>query len=268
VSVSAFALAGEDQTAYVVTTDNRLLAFDVDAPETLLFQYDVTGLQNDEMVVGIDIRPANGELNALSSASRLYTIDPSSGEASAVGEPFTPALDGTSFGFDFNPTVDRIRVVSNTGQNLRLNPDTGAVGTNPDTGAPTIDGDLAYADDDANAGRQPAAVGAGYTNSVADATSTELYVIDARQAVLALQDPPNDGILNTVGDLGMTPTNMVGFDIAPSGEAYAVISGDSGMLPDTGIEHFSINVALMAAFGMLIVAFGLRTALAVHARRA
>ena len=40
---------------------------------------------------------------------------------------FTPALSGTAFGFDFNPTVDRIRVVSDTGQNLRLNPDTGAV---------------------------------------------------------------------------------------------------------------------------------------------
>ena len=123
--------------------------------------------------------------------------------ATAVGAAIDPALESPAFGFDFNPTVDRIRVGASTGQNLRLNPDTGAIGTNPDTGAPTIDGKLTFADGDANVGVAPKVVGAAYTNSVAGATRTQLYVVDATTGSLAIQMPPNDGILNTVGSLGV-----------------------------------------------------------------
>ena len=92
----------------------------------------------------------------------MYTIDPVTGAAVAIGAaPFTPALDGTEFGVDFNPQVDRLRVVSNTGQNLRINPDTGAVvPTGPDK-------PLMFASNDRNAGTSPNVVGAAYTNNFA-----------------------------------------------------------------------------------------------------
>ena len=88
----------------------------------------ITGLQPGESVLAIDVRPATGQLYALGSTSRLYIIDVVTGAARQVGTgTFARACSAASFGFDFNPTVDRIRVVSDTEQNLRLNPDTGAV---------------------------------------------------------------------------------------------------------------------------------------------
>ncbi len=165
--------------------------------------------------MGLDVRPANRQLYALSSVSRLYTIDVGTATATAVGTaPFVPALDGSSFGFDFNPMVDRIRVVSVTRQNLRLNPDTGANAA--------VDGRVAYAAGDGGAGRTPIIVGSAYNNPVANATVTELYGIDVGRDVLVEQDPPNPGTLVTQGALGVNATSPVGYDIAPaSGLGYA-----------------------------------------------
>ena len=90
---------------------------------------------------------------------------------------------------NFNPQADRLRVVSKAGQNLRLNPDTGAAAGNE------ADGPLAYATQppaDANAGKQPGVTGAAYTNNVARTTSTVLYDVDTTQDVLAIQNPPNN----------------------------------------------------------------------------
>jgi hypothetical protein len=105
----------------------NLVSFDSSEPGNLLSGIFVTGLQPNETILGIDIRPATRQLYALGSTSRLYTLNPATGAATAVGAPFTPALNGFNFGFDFNPTIDRIRVVSDVNKNLVLNPDTGAV---------------------------------------------------------------------------------------------------------------------------------------------
>ncbi len=118
-------------------------------------------------------------------------------------------LSGETFGFDFNPTVDRIRVVSNTGQNLRLHPDLGTVAV--------TDGML-------NPGT-PSVSAAAYTNSFAQSTTTQLYVIDSSNNNLYLQSPPNDGTLVLVGNLGITTNAMNGFDIGgTSNEAIALLS--------------------------------------------
>ena len=211
-------------TAYAITASNQLVGFDQNSPGQVSSSVPVTGLASGEVLLGIDFRPATGQLYALGSASQVYVVDTATGVATAVGGPFAPALEGTAFGFDFNPTVDRIRVVSDTGQNLRLNPETGAVGTDPATGAATIDGRLAYASGDANAGAQPGVVGAAYTNNFAGATTTVLYDIDANLGVLATQEPPNDGVLNTVGALGFGTNYLVGFDIAAGdGRALAAL---------------------------------------------
>ena len=111
-----------------LTSANALLVFDSKTPGTATAPVPVTGLAQGETLHGITFRPRNNQLIGLGSSSRLYTINPATGAATAIGPgPFTPALAGTVFGFDFNPTVDRIRVVSDTGQNLRMHPDTGAV---------------------------------------------------------------------------------------------------------------------------------------------
>jgi hypothetical protein len=201
---------------YATTTSNRLVQFSAANPCLITSEQHITGLQDGESILGIDFRPATRQLYGLGS-SRLYVIDPATAIATAVGAaPFTPALEGSSFGFDFNPTVDRIRIVSNTGQSLRAHPDTGAV--------VAVDGRLAYAATDINAGSQPGVSGAAYTNPDTDpATGTTLYDIDATLDILATQNPPNAGALNTVGSLGLDTNDLVGFDINAAGAAYAAL---------------------------------------------
>ncbi len=153
----------------------------------------------------------------LGSTSRLYRIDVATGAATVIGTaPFVPPLAGSSFGFDFNPTVDRIRLTSDTRQNLRLNPDTGVTAA--------VDGPLTYATGDAGAAATPRIVGSGYTNSVAGATTTQLFGLDAGRDALVLQNPPNNGTLVTVGSLGIDIGDSTGFDIsAVDGIAYAAV---------------------------------------------
>lgn len=197
------------EPAYALNGRNVLLRFDTNTPGFTDATQIIRGLQPGESLLAIDFRPANGALYGLGSHSRLYTIDPATGQATAIGTgPFTPALEGTEFGFDFNPTVDRIRIVSNTGQNLRVHPDTGAVAA--------VDGRL-------NAENLPdfKITGAAYTNSVAGATTTALYVIDAEQRALVLQTPPNDGKLGRVGMMNIDMSEVAGFDISPrTGAAF------------------------------------------------
>lgn len=212
--------ANGPSSLYALTVDSRLRQFSPFAPAVIGHEVEITGLAAGERLVGIDVRPATDQLFGIADSSTIYVIDPMSGQATPVGTAFAPVIDGNLLGFDFNPTADRIRVVDDAGQNLRLNPETGMIGKNADTGAPTIDGFTSYADGDANAGARPILSGAGYTNSVAGAESTRLYVIDTAQDTLAIQDPPNDGVLWTVGSLGTRFDGPVGFDIAASGLAY------------------------------------------------
>jgi hypothetical protein len=199
-----------------VDAQNRLVTFDGGSP-TFVVRNPITGLQTGEQVVGLDVRPAGRQLFAVGSTSRLYRIDPASGAATAVAAtPFAPPLAGTSFGFDFNPTVDRIRLTADSGQNLRLHPDTGATAA--------VDGPLAYAAGGPGAGTTPRIVASAYTNSVPGATTTQLFNLDAARDALVLQNPPNNGTLVNVGSLGIDVGDNTGFDIsAVDGVAYAAV---------------------------------------------
>ena len=107
--------------AYAIDLSNQLVIFNPEDPTTIV-KKPISGLQTDEMILGIDMRPATGQLFALGSSSRLYVLNMANGAAAAVSmTAFTPALSGASFAFDFNPTVDRIRIISNTGQKFRAN---------------------------------------------------------------------------------------------------------------------------------------------------
>ena len=194
--------------AYAIDNSNALQIFDPNKPEPVTKA--ITGLQTGEGILGIDFRPMNGQLYALGSSSRIYTINLGTGAATQVGTGTlsTPLL-GTEFGFDFNPTVDRIRVVSDLGQNLRLNP---------------VDGSVAAVDGVINPG-VPALSSAAYTDNFAGATTTSLFVIDHNTDKLYLQNPPNAGTLMEKGSLGINITSANGFDIgSASQKAYLVAS--------------------------------------------
>ncbi|HET6670355.1 MAG TPA: DUF4394 domain-containing protein, partial [Pyrinomonadaceae bacterium] len=210
------------ELVYALTTGNSLISFDSVAPGSILSSVTITGLQAGENVLGIDFRPVTRQLYALGSTSRLYTINLTTGVATIVGAQFTPALVGTAFGFDFNPTVDRIRVTSNSDQNLRLNPNNGTVAG--------VDNTIVYIAGDPNAGFDPSAVGSAYTNNFVGATTTTLYDIDSNQDTLVIQNPPNNGTLNTVGPLGFDTSELVGFDISRvSSTAFASLTAPAAV---------------------------------------
>ncbi len=209
------ATGASGRSIFGIDGTNSLIVFSSNRPETITRRVVVSGLSAGEQVLGIDFRPVDGRLFAIGSSSRIYTLDTLSGAATAVGSAFTPALSGVALGFGFNPVVDRIRVHTDAGQDLRLLPTTGAVAA--------VDAVLAYRTGDAGFGIAPAIGGTAYTNSVAGATSTELYAIDATRDVLVELANPNDGQLTTVGPLGVNTDTSIGFDIG-GGEAYATLT--------------------------------------------
>jgi hypothetical protein len=203
-----------DQTFQALSDNNQLYQFNANNVTTAPTAVAITGLQAGERILSVDYRPATGQLYGLGSTSRLYIINPTTGVARAVGAgAFSPAISGTAATIDFNPTVDRLRLVSSTGQNLRLNPETGAV--------MTTDGNINGA-----AGAAISAV--AYTNPTAGASSTVLYDIDPTTDKLYRQDPPNDGTLVAIGDLGVNATGLAGFDIAATdNNAFAALTVDN-----------------------------------------
>ncbi len=231
VLATASALA---QSGVALVNGNALLNFNVGTAPTGN-PVAVTGLGAGETLVGLDYRPANRTLVGLTSGARLVVLNPATGVATALATLNQP-LTGTGFGVDFNPVPDRLRVVTNTGLNYRINVDTGAV---------TVDGFIRYAPTDPGAALSvtPRVSGAGYTNSTATRVpaTTALYLIDVGRDVLVLQNPPNDGVLVTVGALGVDATGVAGLDIFAPNLAYAslVVGGQTGL--------YSINLTTGAA---------------------
>jgi len=196
------ATARADDTRFLGLTDgNVLLGFAVADPGRV-GRLEVKGVRGT--LVGIDCRASDGRLYGLGTTYDLYTIDPTSGVATAVSTLTIPFDGGARAGIDFNPQADRLRLVAASGQNLRVNVTMGA------TAADTV---LAYAPGDRNHGRRPGVTAAAYTNNRPGAATTRLFDLDAELDVLALQEPPNDGRLVTVGPLGVDVGSRAGFDV-------------------------------------------------------
>lgn len=209
------------------TNGSSITRFDSNSPNSTT-TVPLSGLQSGETLVGIDIRPSNGLLYGVGSSSRVYTINPLTGTVTQVGSgAFSPTLNGTSFGTDFNPVPDRLRQVSNTEQNLRINPNDAS----------------AMADTALNPAGNIVAV--AYSNNFVGAVSTVLYGIDSAAGTLVtISNPNSGGPIMTVGSLGLG-TNLnenIGFDISGlSGVAFASIT--TGGLS----RLYTINLATGAA---------------------
>ncbi len=197
----------DDRTFLATDTAGNLLSFSSDNPRKTRSKR-ITGLPAMVTIKGIDFRPASGDLYALGSDRVVYRLNPRTAIAVPEGKTFdlSPSvLSGTVNGFDFNPTVDKIRVTSDAGDNLRLNPDDGTL--------LSVDTKLSPA------GVQ--VVGSAYTNSSFTAfatrpTVTELYAFDigASPDRLWIQRPANAGTLIMPLSTGLELGANVGFDIA------------------------------------------------------
>jgi hypothetical protein len=194
---------GPDRVLYATTNQNQLISFNARNPDRIRNIQAITGLASGVTLRGIDFRPATGDLYGVGSDSVVYRVNPRTGIAVAEGPAFTPGLTGRFLGVDFNPTVDKIRVTNEAGQNLRLNVDEGTVLSQ---------------DQNINPG-MPQVVGSAYTNSSFTATkpaATTLYAVDAATDRLFIQNPPNNGTLTMGQRLGIDVGPNVGFDIAGS----------------------------------------------------
>lgn len=171
---------------------------------------------NEGRLLGIDVRPADGLLYGVFDDGTIVTIDPQSGEATDVSTMSTTLGEGVRATVDFNPAADRLRVMGDDGTSLRVDVDTGET---------TEDGSHSYAEDE----RTPNVIAGAYTNSYDGTETTQLFNIDAEAGWLVLQDPPNDGVLNPVGEIGIE-VSEVGFDILSDGEGGNdawLLSGDT-----------------------------------------
>ncbi len=212
VAVCAPAAAAAD-TIFGLTANNRIVTFNAATPGTTLSDRAITGLAPGDQLLGIDRRPVDRMLYALGSSGNLYRLtNGSSGYVASNLGALSTALTGSSHGFDFNPTVDRLRVVSDANQNLRINPNTMPPGTIVDS-ALTLNG-LAPFD----------LLAVAYTNSIAGATSTMLFGIDARSGGLVRSTNANAGTYVSTNPMGMAYQSLglpldnaqkLGFDITP-----------------------------------------------------
>jgi hypothetical protein len=224
--------SGPELTIMGLTADQRLVRFQECLPGRLQEAGRVSGLQApDNALVGIDFRVQDGQLYGLGNGGGVYTLNVNTAQATFVNALTVP-LAGTSFGVDFNPAANALRIISDAGQNLRL-PFAGATAgqTQTDTvlnfaGPPVVTPATGLS-------------GAAYTNNDLDAsTGTTLFNIDASSNQVFIQSPPNAGALVPVGQLTVDPDTAVGFDIysrlqdgvaiTNSGFASLVVGGVNG----------------------------------------
>ena len=234
-----------------LTSDQRLLCFTRRGADRARTIGTVSNLQTDTALVGVDYRPANGLLYGVGNQGGIYTLDVTTAQATLVTRT-NVALNGTSFGTDFNPAADRLRIVSDTGQNLRVNLADGST---------TVDGTLNY-----TAGTPTAGVtGAAYTNNDADPnTGTTLFDFDSVLDQVAVQSPPNNGSLVATGKFGVDSGPEIGADIysvvkngtTVENHAFvAVRSGSTSWFAE--VDLFTGRVANRDAFDAANVVIGI-----------
>jgi len=243
---TAFAFAGAAAPAYAdrcprlqvigLTSDQRLVQFRACKPSRVREIGPVSGLGGgDSTLVGIDFRPKDGLLYGVGNGGGIYTIDRTTGQASFVSQ-LSVALNGTFFGVDFNPAADRLRIVSDNGlQNLRHNVDAPTGGTTEDLG-------LTYTAPPTMPVPATGIAASAYTNNDLTAmsppnTGTTLFELDTNLNQIAIQSPPNNGILVATGQLGVDPGSAAGFDI------YTWLGLDGMSIGNTGLASLSVSGA-------------------------
>ena len=207
LAASAIATTGAQAAGWIVgLVDGKSIVTIDPATRKVASKVDIKGAGP---ILGIDVRPADGMIYGVAGDGSIVTIDAKSGQATPKSKLSDMLKPGVTPTIDFNPVADRLRVMGSDGTSLRVNVDDGKV---------IADGSHKYKDGDANAGKTPKVVAGAYSNSWKGTKATTLYNIDAAAGVLVSQVPPNDGVLNTIGSLGMAVSGPVGFNIVASGE--------------------------------------------------
>lgn len=236
-----------------LTESGQIASVNRSAPSALVSTQTVSGLRTNDSLIGIDYRPADGKLYGVGALGNVYTIDPTTGvasfkaalvaDATDTSSPFTRITGNASLmSLDFNPVPDRLRVVGNDGQNLRINVDTGAT----------------FTDTALSGGGSPIVTAVAYTNSFAGAGSTRMFNIDVNQDRLYLQNPPNDGTLSSFASLGVNANGSSGFDIdGMNNMGYAALKvGSALQLHSINLGALGTETVAASLLGVLPASLG------------
>jgi hypothetical protein len=211
-TASAAPAAVPSLRAFGISGDGTLMVtFTTDRPDVLNWVRAVTGLSGDTALVGIDFRVQDGLLYGVGNKGGIYTIKIPTGTQDVVVTKVSQlqyALSGSQFGVDFNPAADRLRVISDNGQNLRHN--LGDHSTIQDINLTTPPAE----------GTTKGVTAAAYTNNdLSSATATTLFDINTNSDQVVIQSPANNGTLAPTGGLGLDAQLKAGMDI------YSTLSG-------------------------------------------
>lgn len=217
LAATALASTAASAASIVALSGGKTLTMIDPATRKATKTVEITGAE----LIGIDVRPADGMLYGVTTAGAIVVVDAATGkltEKSKLSQTLKPGLAAT---VDFNPVADRLRLILSDGTNLRVNVDDGKA---------VVDGALKFAETDMHKGEKPNVVAGSYTNSMKGAKETVLYDIDATIGGLLKQAPPNDGVLNAVGKLGVKIEGPVAFNIVAKGEKNEAWLAAGGML--------------------------------------
>lgn len=238
LAVAAAAGVQAQQTAYAIGNGgSTLLRFSTSTPGVVTQVGNFSGA--DTFLDALDFRPATGELFGYRDFNdTYYRIDLATGALTVASVGASAAPTNTfQLGMDFNPSIDRLRVVTDSAQNIVYNPVAGTAA------AFTT---LAYDTADANVNTSPMIIDNAYSNNLAGTATTQQYAIDyGTDSLVTLAN--NTGVLATVGALGVNTDTFTGFDIFTSAggvnTAYAILSGANGAAP----AFYTINLTTGAA---------------------
>lgn len=209
-----------------LTVDNTLIMFDAADPSVM----QAVTVSGTGTLVGIDYRPADGMLYAVTDMGEILTIDIASASGTLVSTTDTMLPITGPVAMDFNPMADRLRLMSGT-TNHRIHPDTGET---------TVDGSLAFAADGPHAGEMPMITATAYLNAFGAPESTAQYNIDASMHALVQQIVPNDGVLQVVGPLGIE-ADTYAFDIQTAADG----TNTAWLLADDRLYTVSLETGMV-----------------------
>lgn len=235
LAAATMATGAQAATVFGVDENNNLVTFSSATPGTIASSVLING--TSATFLALDFRGSNGLLYGLADDLRLYTINASTGLATAIGGPL--AITGSNFGFDFNESVDMIRVVSNDDSNYVVNPNTGVA---------TRFTDVFYAAGDPNAGINPTISGNAYIRG-----TPNQFAIDTTGDFLVRQ-ANNTGVLTTVGSLGVAVGPRTAFDIDTDGAAYLMDANRFYTVNTTTGAATLVGTSQRAIFGIAVQA--------------
>jgi hypothetical protein len=207
-----------------LTSNGYITLFRSDSPGNIQGAVPVSGLQSGETLVGLAGLTATGRLYTLGSSNRVYVVNPITGVATALSNtPFSPPLNGQTFGFAIDPTTLQARTISNTGQDLRISVVNGQVAG--------VDSIFTYAPGDPGQDTTPNLAALAFSQPPSGSgASASLYAIDTARHVLT-SSATNQATIRTIGPLGVDAVEQAALDITPRGVAYAALRPAAGENP-------------------------------------